>query len=206
MACLTRRRAGVLIDRDGVVNRNVAAGYVMTWRQFEFLAGAREALAILHEAGLPVAVVSNQAGVAKGVVARAALADITRRMAAELRAAGGEVAGVYYCTHSKEAGCGCRKPQPGLLRAAAADLGLCLEESYLVGDAASDVAAGRAVGATTVLVLTGRTSRSHLRAWPSAARPDFVCDDLLGAARLIVRRPAAHGDPQPTAGDRCNSV
>src|SRR5690606_13050108 len=102
-----------------------------------------------------VAVVTNQSGVGRGLYTEATLAAIHMRMTAAVEAAGGSLAGVYYCPHHPDDGCECRKPKTALLRRVEAELGLPLAGQPFIGDRASDLEAARAVGARAVLVRTG---------------------------------------------------
>lgn len=175
------RRAGnhlsaVFLDRDGVVNRKAPEGeYVTSWAEFEFLPGALDGLRLLARTGAPLVVVTNQRGIARGRMTEADLADIHRRMTAEVTAAGGRIDAVYFCPH--EGGCDCRKPGTALFERAARDLGIDLSASAVVGDRASDMQAAATIGALRVLV------RGHEEPQPEA---DQVVDDLAGAARWLV--------------------
>lgn len=173
----------VFVDRDGVINRN-RDDYVKTVSEFDFLPGALEGLAKLKLAGAITIVVSNQAGVGRGIIDPAELARINDNMLQTVKKHGGEISAVYYCLHRKEEECNCRKPEPGLLVQASKDFGLNLEECFLVGDARSDIEAGQKVGCKTVLVLTGKTSRSDVESWN--CKPLHVADDLLNAVDWIV--------------------
>lgn len=176
----------VFVDRDGVINRNRAGDYVRTVDQFEFLSGALEGLARLKEAGCAVIILSNQAGVGKGLMSHEDLERINDEMLRVISDHGGEISAVYYCTHRKDEGCTCRKPQSGLFERAAQDLGVSLDGSYLVGDALSDLQAGVNAGCRTVIVLTGRASASEIESWET--KPDHVADDLPSAAAWILRQ------------------
>jgi D-glycero-D-manno-heptose 1,7-bisphosphate phosphatase len=154
-------RPALFLDRDGVINRRIAGSYVTRWNEFEFLPGIVEALAALSEAGAyPIIVVSNQAGVGKGLISRPGLAGITSSFVDSLRRAGVPIDAVYYCPHTVEQRCDCRKPRPGLLTRAAAEWNLDLRRSVLVGDSLSDIAAASAACCRAVwLDHSSRTSR-----------------------------------------------
>lgn len=141
----TGTRPAIFLDRDGVINHRIVGGYVTNWRQFKFIPRIKTALARLSKLGVPLIVVSNQAGVVKGLVTRRALRDITERFVAALAKAGARIDAVYYCPHTPEAHCPCRKPRPGLLKQAARDWRLSLKSSVLIGDSLSDLEAARAV-------------------------------------------------------------
>jgi len=145
-------RPAILFDRDGVINERIFPGYVTQWKQFRFRDGIQETLARLSELGLPIIVLSNQAGVGKGLLSAETLSQITRQFVAELKAAGARIDAVYYCPHTLEDGCRCRKPRPGLLRQAARDWRLDLRRSILVGDSESDLETARALRCKAILL------------------------------------------------------
>lgn len=145
------RRAALFLDRDGVVNVN--HGYVHAPGQVAWVDGIFELAREAHEAGLLLVVATNQAGIARGYYDEATFLAFTRWMHERFREAGAPLLATYYCPHHPTAGigdlrrdCRCRKPQPGMLLAAAEDLGIDLGLSLLVGDSASDVAAAAAAG------------------------------------------------------------
>lgn len=121
-----------------------------SWDEFEFLDGALEGLRLLAARDVPVVVVTNQRGIARGIMTEEDLAEIHARMLEYVVAAGGRVDAVYHCPH--EGGCRCRKPGPGLFELAAGELDLRLSETAVIGDRLSDVQAAQAIGARAVLV------------------------------------------------------
>ena len=145
----------IFLDRDGVICEN-RSDHVKNWSEFEFLPGIKKSLATLSRLGLPIIIVTNQAIIGRGMVTVETLEDIHRRMVAEIVAHGGRIDRLIYCPHQPEDECDCRKPKPGMLLQAAAEMGIDLTQSYLIGDAASDIQAGQQVGCRTFLVLTGR--------------------------------------------------
>jgi D-glycero-D-manno-heptose 1,7-bisphosphate phosphatase len=190
-------RPAVFLDRDGVLLED--AGILTDPAGIRILPGVPEALARLSRAGLALVVVTNQAAVARGLLTEEALGEIHARMAALLSSRGAPpLDGVYACPHHPEAtlpayraDCACRKPRPGLLIRAAADLGLDLGRSFLVGDRPSDIAAGRAAGCRTVLVETGRHGDPPIRSsepFDPGVAADHRCPDLAAAADWIVAR------------------
>ena len=158
--------------------------YVKTIDEFVFLSGVLEGLAKLRQAGVAAVVVSNQAGVGRGLIAPDDLERINRKMCREVKEHGGEIAGLYYCVHRKDEGCDCRKPGTGLFRKACADLGISLNDAYFVGDSSSDTEAGCKAGCTTILVLTGKVSAEDVKTW--ACKPDHIVPDLSAAVDLIL--------------------
>lgn len=143
----------VFLDRDGVINRRIEGDYVRGWSQFEFLPGAIDAIARLTLVADRIVVVTNQAGVGKGLMSMADLDDIHARMTAMVAAGGGRIDGVFACPHTPADRCNCRKPATGLGEQARATLpDVDFARSVLVGDGTSDIAFGRALGMRTILV------------------------------------------------------
>jgi D-glycero-D-manno-heptose 1,7-bisphosphate phosphatase len=172
----------VMIDRDGVINED-STEFVKSVDEWRPIAGSLEAIAALHRAGWLVTVVTNQSGVGRGLYDEAMLEAIHRHMHECVRAAGGELAGVYYCPHLPEDGCECRKPRPGMFRALERDLALSVAGWPYIGDRLSDVEAAEAVGARPVLVRTGTGAAT---AALLGARRVPVFDDLAAAARNLL--------------------
>lgn len=173
----------VLLDRDGVINRNLD-DYVKTDREFEFLPGALEGLKKLRAAGISVVVISNQAGVGRGLIQESDLARINDKMLRGIEEYGGEIAAVYYCTHRKEERCTCRKPEIGLILRAAQEIGFEPANTFLVGDAEADIEAGRRWGSRTAAVLSGKSSAEDVEHW--RAKPDCIAANLLEAVEWII--------------------
>ncbi|MFB3813629.1 MAG: HAD-IIIA family hydrolase [Terriglobales bacterium] len=143
-------RPAIFLDRDGVINEQITGTYVTDPSQFRFVAGMPEAIARLSRLSLPIIIVSNQAAVAKGLMSYDELRSITEQFVAQVNSAGGRIDAVYYCPHSPEQDCACRKPKGGLLREAARDWQLNLPNSVLIGDSDADVNAARSVGCHAV--------------------------------------------------------
>jgi HAD superfamily hydrolase (TIGR01662 family) len=179
-----RRPAAVLFDRDGTLVADVP--YNGDPARAEPVPGAREALDRLRAAGVPVGVVSNQSGVARGLLTREQVDAVNARVDALL----GPLAPIEWCPHGPDDGCRCRKPAPGLVLRAAARLGVAPTACAVVGDIGADVEAARAAGARGVLVPTIRTRPEEV----AAARE--VAPDLASAVDLLLdgRRP---DDPEP---------
>lgn len=148
----TSRRA-VFFDRDGVVNRRRVDDYVKRWEEFEFLPEIFAILPRVHRADWLAILVTNQRGVARGLMSEAMLGEIHATMQRELERGG--AAGfdaIYYCPHDRDTGCDCRKPLPGMLLDAARDHSIDLADSWMIGDSESDIEAGRAAGCRTILI------------------------------------------------------
>jgi D-glycero-D-manno-heptose 1,7-bisphosphate phosphatase len=180
----------VFLDRDGTLIEE--SGYLDRLHRLLFFPYSVDAVRLLNRADLAVVVVTNQAGIARGIVRESFVGEAHAFITAHLERGGAHVDAYYYCPHHPEGSiaefrrsCDCRKPQPGMLRQAAADLDLDLSRSFVVGDRWNDVEAGRAVGAQTVLVRTGigRDEEQKARAGTGA---DLVADTLIDATAWIL--------------------
>jgi D-glycero-D-manno-heptose 1,7-bisphosphate phosphatase len=199
---MTRRRA-IFMDRDGTVCEEV--GYVNHVDRTRLLPRSAQAVRLANEAGFQTVIVTNQAGVARGYFGEELVHEVHDVLRRELAEAGARLDGIYYCPHHPEVGeaayrreCDCRKPKPGMLLRAREEMGIDLAASYMVGDTVKDLGAGRAAGATTILVLTGygRGELAH-QAQRWTVHPDHVCEDLLDAVHWILKR---EGLPVVSAG------
>jgi histidinol-phosphate phosphatase family protein len=143
----------IFLDRDGVINKKPPkAKYVKNWSEFEFLPGAVEALALLTKRGYDIYLISNQAGIARGVMTEQDLETINKNLQKELELHGAHINGFYYCPHGWNDNCECRKPKPGMLLQAAREHHLDLTKTFFIGDDERDVEAGNAAGCKTILV------------------------------------------------------
>jgi len=175
----------IFLDRDGVINEN-RSDYVRGWSDFVFLPGALEALRILAQTDARIIIVTNQSAVGRGLIRHDTVEEIHRRMLSWIAVHGGRVDTIYWCPHHPDKGCDCRKPKPGLALQAALTFGLALNESYVVGDAASDILMGQQLGCQTILVLTGR-GEQELEQVRRHVRSNFwIARDLQEAAKLIL--------------------
>jgi len=177
----------VFLDRDGVINTFPGNGnYVTKLKDFSFIPGALEAIEILTKKGFNIFVVSNQAGVAKGVYSKKKLNHINRHMLQQIRKAGGKIKKVYYCTHRSNAGCACRKPKIASIQKAYKSMNKTIRlasQAYFVGDTESDIQTGHNAGCKTIFALSGREDRRHMRGW--AVKPDHIVPDLMAAISII---------------------
>jgi D-glycero-D-manno-heptose 1,7-bisphosphate phosphatase len=185
----------LFLDRDGVLIEN-RPRYVRAVSEVVFLSGAVPALAEFARLAPDwlIVIVSNQAGIGHGLVSRAVVDDINALIAAQLRAAGGRLDAIYFCPHRPDEDCSCRKPKPGLLLQAAADLGIDCAASLLIGDAATDVQAALAAGVRPIFVQTGLPERLAAEQAQAEALQATVCADLAAALAHLqangLRRPA----------------
>lgn len=178
----------VFLDRDGTIN--VEKNYILAPEELELIPNAAAGIRRLRELDLKIAVVTNQSAIGRGLLTPAVLERIHERLAALLEAENARLDRIYVCPHAPDDGCRCRKPQIELLERAAADFGADLSRSFFIGDKRADIEAGRAVGATTVLVRTGYGSMENL---PQGRGADAVVDDLHAASLWIEQEIARPG-------------
>jgi D-glycero-D-manno-heptose 1,7-bisphosphate phosphatase len=164
----------VILDRDGVLNRDT--GHVGSTSEFEWNEGAVEAVRWLNDRGVPVVVATNQAGIAKGLYTEADFRELMVWVDEQLAAQGARLDGVYFCPHHPTEGrppyrveCDCRKPRPGLLLEAIADLGVAPASCVMIGDRGSDAAAAKAAG-VPFLMYTGGSLLSPVQAAMAAVQ------------------------------------
>ena len=182
------------MDRDGCLIEEM--GYINHPSRVRVLPRTPEAIARLNAAGIAAVMATNQAGIARGYFSNETLAAVNAELERQLGALGARLDALYVCTHHPTAGeppyrqtCECRKPRPGLLLRAAAELGLDLSRSIMVGDKPSDVEAGQAAGAATVLVLTGYgRGEWEYRRHEWTVKPDHVAEDLFDAVEWAMAR------------------
>ncbi len=173
-------RPAAFLDRDGVLN--VEVGYLDDPGRVRLQWGSAAAVRALNEAGWLVIVVTNQSGVSRGYYTAETVEAIHRELRRRLRAAGARVDAISYCPHQPDDQCRCRKPEPHMLLDAGRSLGADLVRSWMIGDKASDIEAGRRAGCRTALVLTGygRQERGDV---PEA---DLVASNLRQTVRHIL--------------------
>ena len=170
----------VLCDRDGTIN--VERHYLSDPDHLRLLPCAAAGLRRMALMGLGLAVVTNQSAIGRGILDAERLEVIHDRLRELLRAEGVELDGIYHCPHLPDDHCPCRKPAPGLIEQAAADLDFRPMDAFFIGDKTCDVDAGHAAGATSLLVRTGYGLEHEGN---QACQPDFIVDDLVEAARVI---------------------
>lgn len=149
----------VILDRDGVINED-SDEYIKSVDEFRFIPGSLEAIARLNQAGYRVAVATNQSGLSRGYFDLDTLNSMHGKLRRALAAVGGHIEMIAFCPHGPDEGCACRKPLPGLLREIGERLGLNLADVPAIGDSLRDVEAARAVGASPMLVRTGKGERT----------------------------------------------
>lgn len=203
------RMKAVLLDRDGVINALVYhkdSGVIdapFTPSQFKLLPRVPRAIRLLKDLGLSIAIVSNQPGIAKGHLTMKVFKTFERMMFTRISTEGGQIDRVYYCFHHPEAKvdkfrqrCRCRKPGIGLLEQAAADLGVSLDECYMVGDGIPDIVAGSRAGCKTIFVGRWKCEICQFTGAPNV-HPALVARDLWEAAQIIRSELTGTGNALP---------
>jgi D-glycero-D-manno-heptose 1,7-bisphosphate phosphatase len=179
-------RPAVFLDRDGTICEEM--GYLNHISRFCMFPYAPEAIRLLNNRSIPVVVITNQSGVARGMFPESLVHEVHQQIRSRLAEGGAQVDGFYYCPHRAEDECECRKPRARLLERAAEEHRLSLSHSFVVGDRYADVEMAHGVGARGVLVLTGYGRGElqwHGKEWPR--QPDFIAEDLNMAVSWILR-------------------
>ncbi|MEP6917329.1 MAG: D-glycero-beta-D-manno-heptose 1,7-bisphosphate 7-phosphatase [Acidobacteriota bacterium] len=181
----------IFLDRDGTLIEE--AGYLDRLERLTFFPYSIDAVRLLNRAGYAVVIVTNQAGVARGIFKESFVAEAHRHIRERLAAGGARVDGFYYCPHHPEASvaeyrqtCDCRKPQSGMFTRAAEELDIALDQSFVVGDRWHDLEAGQRVGVQGVLVRTGYGRTEEASPHPRVT-PAVIADNLIQAASWILR-------------------
>ena len=186
------KQPAIFLDRDGTINEQM--GYINHISRFVLLPGVGQAIRKLNDRHIPVVVVTNQSGLARGYFPPSLLDEVHTKMDEQLAVDGAHIDGLYICPHHPEAkeeqyrkACNCRKPKTGLLEQAAVDLNLDLTKSFMVGDRWSDLKCGVAAGATSILVLTGYGRGDEQFIGPQQEiQPTMVAEDLNAAVDWII--------------------
>lgn len=176
----------VFLDRDGVINRD-SPDYIKSWSEFEFLPGSIEAIRRLTDNGFTTIIITNQSVINRNMVTKAGLDYIHTMMKTAIKSHGGEIKDIFFCPHTPDDGCDCRKPKPGLIYQAQKKYGLDLSASCMVGDNAKDIECARNAGCRyAVLVKTGNISHAEKILAEKKIFPDLVAQDLFEAVNWII--------------------
>ena len=176
----TTRHRAVFLDRDGTIASDIP--YCRRIEDFKILPGVPSAIGLLNRQGFRVVVITNQSGIARGYYTEETLTLIHNKMRGELREAGASIDAIYVCPHHPDERCECRKPKPTLIMKAADDLGILLEHSYMVGDDAKDIQAGRAAGCRTIWLTADPTFQRQVSGPPS----DHIAANLSEAVEWLL--------------------
>ena len=177
----------VFLDRDGVINKD-SSEYIKDPSEFVFIPGSPEAIALLCRKGFQVMVITNQSLIGRNMATRETLAAIFKKMTMGVKKAGGEIMDIFFCPHTPEDRCSCRKPKPGLIMEAQHKYGLALDQSCMVGDSAKDIECARNAGCSkAVLVKTGNGVMARQVLFEKGMTPDHIATDLYAAACWIIK-------------------
>lgn len=178
-------RRAVFLDRDGVLIEN-PPNYVQRESDIDYFESAFEACRLLSEAGIPQIVVTNQSLVGRGMLGYDEIRRLNQIVVDRFNAEGANIIAAYICPHAPEDNCDCRKPKPGQLLIAAQEHNIDLRESFMVGDAVTDVQAALNAGAKPVMVRTGRGTLQENILYETPGVDAQVVDDLLEAVHWII--------------------
>ena len=184
---MEEKNRAVFVDRDGTLNEEV--GYLSRMDQLKIFPRAVEAIRLVNASGMKAVVISNQSGIARGYFTEDFVRSVHDRINQLLGAEGARIDGFYVCPHHPVHGsgiykrdCDCRKPKPGLLLQAAAEMNIDLARSYMIGDMLKDIEAGKKAGARGILVKTGYGSNIVRTDMPA-----YIAEDILDAVKWILR-------------------
>jgi len=185
----------VILDRDGTINAD-SDQFIKSPEEWEPLPGALDAIARLNHAGWHAVIASNQSGLGRGLFDVASLNAMHAKMHKMLSAQGGRIDAVFYCPHSPDEGCRCRKPMPGLFEQIADRFGVDIKGVPVVGDGLRDLQAGVAAGCEPHLVLTGKGAEFKGKTLPSEYPPGTrMHDDLAAFAEWLISSQHAGAKP-----------
>ncbi len=169
----------VFLDRDGVIN--IDKNYVYKIEDFEFISGSVKALKKIKDKGYLIIIITNQSGIGRGYYSKEDYLKLKKHMNNELNKFGIIIDDEYYCKHSPDDKCDCRKPKPKMINDPVKKHNIDVEKSYFIGDKTSDIQAGKNAGLKTILVQTGKGGKDNLY----DVEPDFVCQDFYKASEIL---------------------
>lgn len=177
----------VFIDRDGVINFD-SPDYIKNEDEFVFIPGSAEAFGILKDNGYEAIIITNQSVIGRRIVSPEGLESIFAKMRRGIQGAGGNILDIFFCPHTPEDNCVCRKPEPGLLNMAKEKYSVDMASSFMIGDTAKDMLAAESAGVgKRILVRTGSGEKSLDKIKCGELRsPDYVAENLFEAVKWIV--------------------
>ena len=160
--------------------------YIKHPDEFHFISKSPDAIALLNAGGFQVILITNQSAVGRGMISGRTLDAVFKKMTQGVEQAGGRIKDIFFCPHTPDQGCDCRKPKPGMILQAVACHGIDLKKAFMVGDSAKDIECGKNVGcAKTILVKTGNGEKALAALTKKGIAPDFIAKDLYEAACWI---------------------
>ena len=186
------KHAAIFLDRDGTINEEV--DFLVSHEHLRLISESAEAVREARKLGFKVFIITNQSGIARGMLTEKQLSDIHRTLLSKLQAQGASIDAIYYCPHHPDFGsgsfrrdCECRKPKPGMAVQAAHDFDIDLQKSFFIGDKMIDVQTGNNAGGNSILVLTGYGKQELDLCRQNSVRVDYVAADLYDAIQYIKR-------------------
>jgi len=157
-------RKAIFLDRDGVINKQPPKeDYVKNWNEFEWLPSAKVAIKLINQSDWLAIIISNQRGVARGLMDARDVEAINKKMQKDLAKIGAKLDAIYWCGHDYWHNCDCRKPKPGLILQAVSDFNIDLGKSWMIGDSDDDIEAGRKAGCKTFKIKTNGSLLSGIQ-------------------------------------------
>ncbi len=176
----------VFLDRDGVINRD-SPNYIKSWAEFEFLPNSRKAITRLTQNGFAIILITNQSAVNRKMISQGDLDHIHRCMKDACRQRGGHISDIFFCPHTPDQGCACRKPKPGLIFQARDKYNIDIGNTVMIGDSAKDIECARNAGCRqAILVQTGNIVKARRQLAKKNLQPDYIAEDLFDAVSQII--------------------
>ena len=176
----------IILDRDGVINHD-SDQFIKSPDEWQPIDGSLDAIAFLTQAGYTIAVATNQSGIARGYFNVQTLNEMHAKMHKLVRQAGGEISGVWFCPHTADSNCSCRKPKPGMVLDVLDRFQAQASETYLVGDSLRDLQAIASAGGKPILVRTGKGMKTLAKDSENLPQGTQIFDSLLDFAVHLVR-------------------
>lgn len=176
----------VFLDKDGVINLD-SPDYIKSWAEMVFIPGSLEAIRLLTEADFSIILITNQSAVNRDMMTTEGLDYIFSKLTHTVAENGGEITDIFYCPHTPEDGCSCRKPLPGLIHEACRRYTIDLSSACLIGDSARDIECGKAAGCGyCLLVKTGNGAEAEKQLLAKGVLLEYIATDLLDAANWLL--------------------
>jgi histidinol-phosphate phosphatase family protein len=179
-------RQFIFLDRDGVINVD-SSKYIKNESEFKFIPKSPEAIALLSQNGFDIIVITNQSLIGRKMASQKTLDAIFKKMKDGINKTGGEIKDIFFCPHTPEDNCYCRKPEPGLILEAKKKYSIDLNQSFMVGDSAKDIECARNAGCSKMLLVkTGNGIKAQQQLFQKGIIPDFIGKNLYEAALWII--------------------
>ncbi len=176
----------VFLDKDGVINQD-SPDYIKSWSEVAFIAGSLDAIKRLTEAHFSIILITNQSAINRKLMTREGLDYMLNKLVHTVADSGGEITDIFYCPHTPEEGCECRKPLPGLIHQACRRYAIDLASACMIGDSTRDIECGKAAGCGySILVKTGNGLTAEKELLKKGLFPEYIAGDLEDASDWLV--------------------